>query len=95
MVTMRGPPVRLCDCATVRLCESTPTPTSRFPAGFTGLAVGITLAIIHLATIPVDNTSVNPARSIGAAVFSGGDAMSQLWAFVLWPMVGGVVGVIL
>jgi len=71
------------------------TTTSRFPAGFTGLAVGITLAMIHLATIPVDNTSVNPARSIGAAVFSGGDALSQLWAFVLWPLAGGVVGVIL
>lgn len=71
------------------------TTTSPFPAGFTGIVVGITLAMIHLATIPVDNTSVNPARSIGAAVFSGGDAMSQLWAFIAWPMVGGVVGVIL
>lgn len=50
--------------------------------------------MIHLATIPVDNTSVNPARSIGAAVFSGGDAMAQLWAFIVWPMVGGVVGVV-
>jgi len=54
--------------------------------GFTG--------IIHLATIPVDNTSVNPARSIGAAVFSGGDAMSHLWAFIVWPLVGDVVGVV-
>jgi len=71
------------------------TTTSRFPPGFTGLAVGITLAMIHLATIPVDNTSVNPARSIGAAVFSGGDAMSQLWAFILWPLVGGIAGVAL
>lgn len=70
------------------------TTTSRFPAGFTGLAVGLTLTMIHLATIPVDNTSVNPARSIGAAVFSGGDAMSQLWAFIVWPLVGGIVGVL-
>ena len=50
--------------------------------------------MIHLATIPVDNTSVNPSRSIGAAVFSGGDAMSHLWAFIVWPLVGGVVGVV-
>jgi aquaporin Z len=65
-----------------------------FPAGFGGLAAGITLAMIHLATIPVDNTSVNPARSIGAAVFSGGDAMAQLWAFIVWPLVGAIVGVL-
>ena len=70
------------------------TTTSKFPAGFGGLAAGLTLAMIHLATIPVDNTSVNPARSIGAAVFSGGDAMSQLWAFIVWPLVGADVGVI-
>ena len=70
------------------------TTHDRFPVGFNGLAAGITLAMIHLATIPVDNTSVNPARSIGAAVFSGSDAMSQLWAFIVWPLVGGVVGVL-
>jgi len=70
------------------------TTTSSFPTSFGGLAAGMTLAMIHLATIPVDNTSVNPARSIGAAVFSGGDAISQLWAFIVWPLVGGVVGVI-
>jgi aquaporin Z len=68
------------------------TTTDSFPAGFGGLAAGLTLAAIHLATIPVDNTSVNPARSIGAAVFSGGDAMSQIWAFIVWPLVGGLVG---
>ena len=70
------------------------TTHDRFPVGFNGLAAGITLAMIHLATIPVDNTSVNPARSIGTAVFSGSDAMSQLWAFIVWPLVGGVVGVL-
>lgn len=64
-----------------------------FPAGFGGLAAGLTLGMIHLATIPVDNTSVNPARSIGAAIFSGSDALGQLWAFILWPLVGAVVGV--
>lgn len=70
------------------------TTTRGFLVGFGGLAAGITLAMIHLATIPVDNTSVNPARSIGAAIFSGGDALAQLWAFILWPLVGAIVGVI-
>jgi aquaporin Z len=50
--------------------------------------------MIHLATIPVDNTSVNPARSLGAAVFSGSDAMAQLWAFIVFPLIGAVVGVL-
>ncbi len=70
------------------------TTTVGYPLGFGGMAAGFTLAMIHLATIPVDNTSVNPARSIGAAVFSGGDALSQLWAFIVWPLVGSVVGVL-
>lgn len=68
------------------------TTTRGFAPGFGGLAAGITLAAIHLATIPVDNTSVNPARSLGAAVFSGSDALSQLWAFIVWPAVGALVG---
>ena len=50
--------------------------------------------MIHLATIPVDNTSVNPARSFGAAVFSGTDALVQLWAFIVFPLIGGVLGVL-
>ena len=70
------------------------TTTRDFPVGFNGLAAGLTLAMIHMATIPVDNTSVNPARSIGAAVFSGGDALAQLWAFIVWPLVGSIVGVL-
>lgn len=69
------------------------TTTDGFPAGFGGLAVGLTLAMIHLATIPVDNTSVNPARSFGAAIFSGSDALGQLWAFIVWPLVGTFLGV--
>ncbi len=52
----------------------------------------LTLTMIHLATIPVDNTSVNPARSIGAAVFAGTDALEQLWAFIVFPLIGAVVG---
>lgn len=68
------------------------TTTQGYPGGFGGLAAGLTLGMIHLATIPVDNTSVNPARSLGAAVFSGSDALSQLWAFIVWPLVGAVLG---
>jgi len=71
------------------------TTTQNYPNGFGGIAAGLTLTMIHLATIPVDNTSVNPARSFGAAVFSGSDAMAQLWAFIAFPLVGAVVGVVL
>ncbi len=71
------------------------TTTVGYPSGFGGLAAGLTLAMIHLATIPVDNTSVNPARSFGAAIFSGSDAIDQLWAFIVWPLVGAVAGFLL
>ena len=70
------------------------TTTVGYPTGFGGLAAGLTLAMIHLATIPVDNTSVNPARSLGAAIFSGSDAMTQLWAFIVFPLAGAVLGVV-
>jgi aquaporin Z len=70
------------------------TTTAGFAAGFDGLAVGLTLGMIHLVTIPVDNTSVNPARSFGPAIFGGTDALEQLWAFIVWPLVGAVVGVL-
>ncbi len=65
-----------------------------FPVASIGLAVGITLALIHLISIPVDNTSVNPVRSLGMAVFAGGDAIEQLWAFILFPLIGAIVGVL-
>lgn len=68
------------------------TTTEGYPVGFGGMAAGLTLAMIHLATIPVDNTSVNPARSIGAALFAGSDHLAQLWAFIVFPLVGGAVG---
>ncbi len=68
------------------------TTTDGFPAGFGGLAAGLTLAMIHIVTIPVDNTSVNPARSIGAAIFAGTDHLYQVWAFVVFPLIGGAVG---
>ena len=70
------------------------TTTKGYPVGFGGLAVGLTLGMIHLATIPVDNTSVNPARSFGSAVFSGTDALTQLWAFIIFPLIGAVLGVL-
>jgi len=63
-----------------------------FPPAAIGLAVGITLTLIHLISIPIDNTSVNPIRSFGMAVFAGGDAIEQLWAFIVFPLVGAIVG---
>jgi aquaporin Z len=71
------------------------TTTAGFAAGFDGLAVGLTLGMIHLATIPVDNTSVNPARSFGTAIFGGTDALEQLWAFIVFPLVGAILGVLI
>lgn len=73
------------------------TTTKKFAPGFGGLVVGLTLALIHLVSIPVDNTSVNPARSFGTAIFaeSGSGALEQLWAFILFPLIGSVVGVII
>jgi len=64
----------------------------RAPKGFAPLAIGLTLTLIHLISIPVTNTSVNPARSIGPAIFQGGWALSQLWAFIVAPLVGGAAG---
>jgi aquaporin Z len=65
---------------------------SRVPAGFAPIAIGLALTLIHLISIPVTNTSVNPARSTGVALFAGAGAMSQLWLFWLAPLVGGVMG---
>ena len=64
----------------------------RAPAGLAPLAIGLTLALIHLISIPVTNTSVNPARSFGPAVFAGGWALEQLWVFIVFPIVGGALG---
>ena len=64
----------------------------RAPAGFAPLAIGLALTLIHLISIPVTNTSVNPARSTGQALFVGDWAMAQLWLFWLAPLVGGVLG---
>jgi aquaporin Z len=64
----------------------------RAPVGFAPLAIGLALTLIHLISIPVTNTSVNPARSTGVAVFQGGWALSQLWLFWVVPLLGGAVG---
>ena len=65
--------------------------STRAPAGFASLAIGLTLTLIHLISIPVTNTSVNPARSTGVAIFQGGWAVSQLWAFWLAPLAGAAL----
>jgi aquaporin Z len=61
-------------------------------ADFAGLAIGLTLVMIHLVGIPITGTSVNPARSIGPALFVGGTALGQLWLFILAPLIGGAIG---
>jgi aquaporin Z len=63
----------------------------RAPVGFAGLAIGLGLTLIHLVSIPVTNTSVNPARSTATALFVGGWALQQLWLFWLAPIVGGAL----
>jgi aquaporin Z len=62
------------------------------PSGFAPLAIGLMLTLIHLVSIPVTNTSVNPARSTGPALFVGGWALAQLWLFWVAPLVGGAIG---
>jgi aquaporin Z len=59
------------------------------PVGFAGIAIGLCLTLIHLVSIPVTNTSVNPARSIGPALFAGREAIGQLWLFIVAPVLGG------
>jgi aquaporin Z len=64
----------------------------RAPAALAPLAIGLTLTLIHLISIPVTNTSVNPARSTGPALLVGGWALQQLWIFWLAPILGGIIG---
>jgi aquaporin Z len=66
----------------------------RAPAGFAPIAIGLCLTLIHLISIPVTNTSVNPARSTGVAVFAGGWALQQLWLFWVAPIVGAALGAV-
>lgn len=67
------------------------TTDTRAPKGFAPLAIGLSLTLIHLISIPVTNTSVNPARSIGPALFVGGEAISQLWLFIVAPIAGALI----
>ncbi|HJU27247.1 MAG TPA: aquaporin Z [Rhodanobacteraceae bacterium] len=64
----------------------------RAPVGFAGIAIGLALTLIHLISIPVTNTSVNPARSTGVALFQGDWALHQLWFFWIMPILGGIIG---
>ena len=67
----------------------------RAPAGFAPIAIGLCLTLIHLITIPVSNTSVNPARSTGVALYVGDWAVSQLWLFWVAPIIGGIIGALI
>lgn len=67
------------------------TTDKRAPVGFAGLAIGLALTLIHLISIPIDNTSVNPARSTGPAIFAGTAELSQLWLFWVAPIVGAMI----
>ena len=68
------------------------TTSKRAPAGFAPLAIGLALVLIHLISIPITNTSVNPARSTGVALFGGGQYITQLWLFWLAPLLGAAIG---
>ncbi|MEQ1714804.1 MAG: aquaporin [Hyphomicrobium sp.] len=65
------------------------------PSSFAPLAIGATLAAVHLMSIPVTNTSVNPARSLGPALMAGGEPMADLWLFIVAPILGGIAGALL
>jgi aquaporin Z len=65
------------------------------PRGFAGLSIGLTLTLIHIVGIPITGTSVNPARSLGPAVFAGGAALSELWLFIVAPIVGGILAAVI
>ena len=67
----------------------------RAPTGLAPLAIGLTLALIHMISIPVTNTSVNPARSTGPALLEGGIALNQLWLFWVAPIIGAVIGALI
>jgi aquaporin Z len=67
---------------------------TKAPVGFAGVAIGLVLTLIHLVGIPVTNTSVNPARSIGPAVFVGGWALAQLWLFIVAPLIGAAIAAV-
>ena len=65
--------------------------SKKAPAGFAGIAIGWALAIVNIVMIPIDGASVNPARSIGPAIFQGGAANSQIWVYIAAPLIGGLI----
>jgi aquaporin Z len=67
---------------------------AKAPAGFAPIAIGLGLTLIHLISIPVSNTSVNPARSIAAAIFAQNGALGQVWLFIVAPLAGAALGAI-
>lgn len=67
------------------------THSKRGTPAMAGLVIGLTLTLIHLVSIPIDNTSVNPARSLATAIYGGGDALLQLWVFIVFPIIGAVL----
>jgi aquaporin Z len=69
--------------------------SKKAPEGFAGVAIGITLVFIHLVGIPITGTSVNPARSLGPALLVGGAALSQLWLFIVAPVIGGIIAALI
>ncbi len=68
--------------------------SSKAPAGFAGIAIGLSLAMIQMVSIPITGTSVNPARSLGPALVAGGTALSQLWLFIVAPVIGAVIAAV-
>nr|WP_170924718.1 MIP family channel protein [Enterococcus sp. 9E7_DIV0242] len=69
----------------------TVTSAKKGNAKLAGIVIGLTLTMVHLVGIPLTGTSVNPARSLGPAIFAGGDALSQLWVFIVAPLIGGLL----
>ena len=67
------------------------TDSKKGAGNFAGLAIGLTLVLVHIVCIPITGTSVNPARSFGPALFQGGEALSQLWLFIVAPMLGAAL----
>ena len=70
------------------------TDSKKGAGNFAGLAIGLSLVLVHIVCIPITGTSVNPARSIGPAIFAGGEALSQLWLFIVAPFVGAALSAI-
>jgi aquaporin Z len=64
------------------------------PQGFAGIAIGLALTMIHLVGIPITGTSVNPARSLGPAIVAGGTALTQLWVFLIAPVIGALIAAV-